>query len=82
MNQCHDCNSSYATPGTCNCFAVGGKRYAGDAPLLTPCVPYVQFDPPLSTQWVPYDPRTRITWTTAPAITGTGETATVTLTVT
>lgn len=26
MNLCHDCNSSYATPGSCNCFAPGGKR--------------------------------------------------------
>ena len=27
MNHCFDCNSSYSEPGTCNCFAVGGKRY-------------------------------------------------------
>lgn len=26
MNLCRDCNSEYATPGTCNCFAPGGKR--------------------------------------------------------
>ena len=26
MNHCFDCNSSYAVPGTCNCFAPGGKR--------------------------------------------------------
>jgi len=26
MNHCHDCNSSYSEPGTCNCFAFGGKR--------------------------------------------------------
>jgi hypothetical protein len=29
VNHCHDCNSDYSTPGTCNCFAPGGKRYAG-----------------------------------------------------
>lgn len=29
MNHCYDCNSGYTTPGTCNCFAPGGKRYAG-----------------------------------------------------
>lgn len=26
MNLCLDCNSTYSTPGTCNCFAPGGKR--------------------------------------------------------
>lgn len=26
LNHCRDCNSDYATPGTCNCFAPGGKR--------------------------------------------------------
>ena len=26
MNLCRDCNSEYATPGTCNCYAPGGKR--------------------------------------------------------
>lgn len=26
MNHCHDCNSDYSAPGTCNCFAAGGKR--------------------------------------------------------
>lgn len=36
MNHCHDCNSDYTTPGTCNCFAPGGKRYAAPAPTLAP----------------------------------------------
>jgi hypothetical protein len=26
MNLCMDCHSYYSTPGTCNCFAPGGKR--------------------------------------------------------
>jgi hypothetical protein len=26
MNFCMDCYSYYSTPGTCNCFAAGGKR--------------------------------------------------------
>lgn len=26
MNHCHDCNSDYSQPGSCNCFALGGKR--------------------------------------------------------
>jgi hypothetical protein len=26
MNHCYDCNSGYTQPGTCNCFAAGGKR--------------------------------------------------------
>lgn len=49
MNHCRDCNSDYASPGTCNCFAVGGKRYVAPvAPYTpwwvypytwTPCVP-------------------------------------------
>jgi len=48
MNHCRDCNSDYATPGTCNCFAVGGKRYA--APITGPWYPY-------SPWWVqPYYP--------------------------
>lgn len=37
MNHCRDCNSDYATPGTCNCFAPGGKRHA--APYV-PAWPY------------------------------------------
>lgn len=32
MNVCYDCNSSYETPGTCNCFAPGGKRAVGLSP--------------------------------------------------
>lgn len=26
MNICLDCNSAYREPGTCNCYAPGGKR--------------------------------------------------------
>jgi len=26
VNVCLDCNSLYDRPGTCNCFAPGGKR--------------------------------------------------------
>lgn len=26
MNICFECNSAYREPGTCNCFAPGGKR--------------------------------------------------------
>lgn len=39
MNHCRDCNSDYSSPGTCNCFAVGGKRYARAYPY-TPWYPW------------------------------------------
>lgn len=39
MNHCRDCNSDYATPGTCNCFAVGGKRH------VAPFVPHIPWYP-------------------------------------
>lgn len=40
MNHCLDCNSMYATPGSCNCFAPGGKRAAFQpyAPTVAPTV--------------------------------------------
>jgi hypothetical protein len=44
MNHCRDCNSDYATPGTCNCFAPGGKRSA--APPSVPWYPYSPWYPP------------------------------------
>lgn len=48
MNHCRDCNSDYEKPGTCNCFAPGGKRCA--APAYVPWYPY-------SPWWVqPYYP--------------------------
>jgi hypothetical protein len=40
MNHCHDCNSTYATPGTCNCFAPGGKRAVLPVNNNTFVVPY------------------------------------------
>ena len=49
MNHCHDCNSDYATPGTCNCFAVGGRRYVAPDNTWVP-VPYVPYIPPV-TPW-------------------------------
>lgn len=39
MPHCFDCNSSYETPGTCNCFAVGGKRAPTITVTGTPSVP-------------------------------------------
>lgn len=36
MNHCHDCNSSYVNPGTCNCFAPGGKRAQTETPDISP----------------------------------------------
>lgn len=59
MNHCCDCNSDYATPGTCNCFAVGGKRYAGginEKPF--PSIPYVPYTP---YPWYPTYPPFTIT---------------------
>jgi hypothetical protein len=51
MNHCRDCNSDYTTPGTCNCFAPGGKRSA--APAYVPYTPWT---------YVPY-PYTPYPWT-------------------
>jgi hypothetical protein len=69
VNHCFDCNSSYATPGTCNCFAVGGKRYAGRPITIGPAIPWGQWVPmpymptPAPQPWfVPVEPPT-ITWT-------------------
>ncbi len=39
MNHCFDCNSDYATPGSCNCFAPGGKRFEVDALDRVPSEP-------------------------------------------
>jgi hypothetical protein len=56
MNHCRDCNSDYATPGTCNCFAPNGKRAA--APYV-PYYPYPwQIGPTVPWWQEPY----RITW--------------------
>lgn len=52
MNHCRDCNSDYTQPGTCNCFAVGGKRYSAPVGL-----PYTQpWYPWTITPYAPYDP--------------------------
>lgn len=56
MNHCRDCNSDYATPGTCNCFALGGKRYVSPAPTITPWVPIYPGTSPYPT-WIPYTPQ-------------------------
>ena len=51
MSHCHDCNSSYDTPGTCNCFAFGGKRALQIGPWVpTPMPPGPAVMPPLATQ--------------------------------
>lgn len=52
MNHCRDCNSDYAAPGTCNCFAPGGKRHA--APTLTPWTPIYPGTYPYPIWVVPY----------------------------
>ena len=65
MNLCRDCNSEYAAPGTCNCFAVGGKRYNA------PYVPWQQvypYSPPLYPSVYPYTPTWTITGDTAGAV--------------
>ena len=49
MNHCHDCNSDYATPGTCNCFAPGGKRATAPAPVWSPFYPWWP-----QPYWLPY----------------------------
>ncbi len=74
-NHCHDCNSDYATPGTCNCFAVGGKRYVVPANTLPQYPWYPSWYP-----WTQYDtatsPATSGTVTITPCIsTATGITA-------
>lgn len=65
MNHCLDCNSTYATPGTCNCFAVGGKRHVAPAPSIdwvpAPAVPYI---PPQPWWPNPSGPFWRVTFTT------------------
>lgn len=45
MNHCRDCNSDYATPGTCNCFAVGGKRHSAGTPVQPGWYPYTPWYP-------------------------------------
>jgi hypothetical protein len=45
MNFCIDCNSLYSRPGTCNCWAPGGKR---DPARLVPAAP--------ATGTIPYAP--------------------------
>lgn len=55
MNHCHDCNSDYQTPGTCNCFAPGGKRW------VAPCQPYVPMVPLIPVPTMPVYP-----WMTTP----------------
>lgn len=50
MNHCRDCNSDYAMPGTCNCFAVGGKRHvAAPAPAYVPWAPTISPNYPQTT---------------------------------
>jgi hypothetical protein len=61
MNHCHDCNSSYAVPGTCNCFATGGKRAPVEVspdpyPWMQPTYPPTPWTAPWSEE--PY----KITW--------------------
>lgn len=51
MNHCHDCNSTYAEPGTCNCFAVGGKRHGGGNPWVAPTYPSVPYVPGTDGGW-------------------------------
>lgn len=53
MNFCMKCQSVYAQPGTCNCFARTAPEIQpvpGVAPI-TPFVPYVPSVPPTSTPW-------------------------------
>jgi hypothetical protein len=51
VNYCYDCNSGYSKPGTCNCFAPGGKReprvVSSTSPWVTPEVwPQAPYVPP------------------------------------
>lgn len=70
MNHCHNCNSDYAAPGTCNCFAVGGKRHVAPDNTFVPYVPHV----PQPTPWPWYPgtiPTGPIWWYTPSTKTGT-----------
>jgi hypothetical protein len=61
MNLCRNCNSEYAQPGTCNCFAPGGLRFVPPpAPVFVPWVrpapvfaPWFQPTPTTGTPVVP-----------------------------
>lgn len=60
MNHCHDCNSDYARPGSCNCFAPGGKRYAAPMTIpggVQPYVPPAPYPTPITI------PPTPVPWT-------------------
>lgn len=55
-SHCLDCNSTYTVPGTCNCFAPGGKRWLRTATVTgTSC------------GWTVVDPRIQVTYTIAEA---------------
>lgn len=72
MNHCHDCNSDYQTPGTCNCFAPGGKRDPAGvaiAPPATRTIPYPLPRDDSGSGDIPFVPLIR--WGVLPCSTGT-----------
>ena len=64
VNHCLDCNSTYTQPGTCNCFAPGGKRALTVGPWLPgPVTAPPPPPPPATGTYVPDLPgREQVTW--------------------